>query len=68
MAQTQQPANTQGTTQPSQAQPSQPVAAQPQSTGQPEVKTSVWKKWWFWLIIVLGLVIAGGAAYLFIFQ
>jgi len=38
----------------------QPAAAQPAGQIQPEGGTSVWAKWWFWLIIV---VIVAGIGY-----
>ena len=40
----------------------QPAVAQPVQI-QPEGQTSIWKKWWFWLIIVFVLTGIGFGTY-----
>ena len=60
------PATTQMSQQPSADKTTQ-IAAQPAvATGMPEQKKSVFKKWWFWLIVVLVLGGAGVGIWLFL--
>lgn len=40
----------------------QPAAQQPMP-----VKKSIWKKWWFWLIIILAIVILGAGVWFLFF-
>ena len=41
----------------------QPATAQPAGQMQPEGETSIWKKWWLWLIIAVVIIGAGVGSY-----
>ena len=41
----------------------QPAVAQPVIQMQPEGETSIWKKWWFWLIIAVVIIGASVGVY-----
>ena len=60
------PATTQMSQQPSTAKTTQTAAQPAVATGMPEQKKSVFKKWWFWLIVVLVLGGAGVGIWLFL--
>ena len=57
---------TQTATKPVTAVQAQPVKQSAENQTKPVEEISVWKKWWFWLIVVLIAVILGTIAYFLI--
>ena len=59
-------AQTQTATKPATAVQAQPVKQSAENQTQPVEEISVWKKWWFWLIVVLVVAVLGTIAYFLI--